>query len=40
MSSHIAVSVRVVQHSIEDGHLDEIESNLEAWFLAFNRPEG
>ena len=43
MSSHIAESiVRVCDtaYSIEDGHLDAIESNLEDWFHDVNRQRG
>lgn len=43
MSSHIAESiVRVCDtaYTIEDGHLDAIESNLEDWFHDVNRQRG
>ena len=43
MSSHIAESiVRVCDtaYSIDDGHLDAIESNLEDWFHDVNRQRG
>lgn len=42
MSSHIAESIVrcSTAYSIEDGHLDAIESNLEDWFHDVNRQRG